>query len=88
MPLSMCFVGCLLPGLQLTLKTSLPSETPLEETKFSFASRGVCNQLEMASGLGMGHVSTSFSTRIPSGAGPGESRLSLREFVGILIMLI
>ena len=45
-----------------------PSETPLEKTKFSFASG---YQLEIASGLGMGRVSTSpLSTGTPSGLDP------------------
>lgn len=48
-----------------TLMDCFSSETPLANTKFSFAND---DQLELTSGLGMGHVPTSYSSWTPRGA--------------------
>lgn len=58
-----------------------PNETSLKKTKFLFAS---VYQWERASGLGVGHVSTSFISKVPSGVEPYRSSarcLRLCEFL-------
>ena len=58
MPLTSFPVGYLLLGMQPTLNSNFPSDTPLKETKYLFT---MDYHLEFSSGLGMGHLSTSLT---------------------------